>query len=91
MKDNLIRDKSYEFALMIIQLYKTMIQNNEFVLSKQILRPVSIITYEFCIFVESLMNLLLKLLLSWRHIAVTDILLNINKKIIPNDNNLIFI
>jgi four helix bundle protein len=38
MKDNIIREKSFDFALKIIDLYKQMINNNEYVLSKQILR-----------------------------------------------------
>ena len=38
IKDNLIQQKSFEFALEIINLYKHLKENNEFVLSKQILR-----------------------------------------------------
>ncbi len=37
-KDNIIVQKSYAFALQIIQLYKSLIDKKEFVLSKQILR-----------------------------------------------------
>ena len=37
-EDNLIRKKSYDFALEIIKLYKFLSSKNEFVLSKQILR-----------------------------------------------------
>ena len=37
-KDNIIVQKSYAFALQIIQLYKSLIEKKEFVLSKQILR-----------------------------------------------------
>jgi len=37
MKDNIIKDKSFDFALKIIDLYKQMITNNEYVLSKQLL------------------------------------------------------
>jgi len=38
-KDNIIQEKSYKFALEIINLYKTLKnQENEYVLSKQILR-----------------------------------------------------
>src|SRR5258705_11271759 len=37
-KDNIIIQKSYAFALQIIQLYKSLIEKKEFVLSKQILR-----------------------------------------------------
>ena len=37
-KPNVIKNKSYQFALDIISLYKEMKQQNEFVLSKQLLR-----------------------------------------------------
>ena len=37
-KDNIIVQKSYAFALQIIQLYKSLIDKKEFVLSKQVLR-----------------------------------------------------
>src|SRR5260221_14200307 len=37
-KDNIIIQKSYAFALQIIQLYKSLIEKKEYVLSKQILR-----------------------------------------------------
>lgn len=38
MKENIIQQKSFDFALLIIELYKKLIKRNEFVLSKQILR-----------------------------------------------------
>lgn len=38
MKDNVVQQKSFEFALLIIDLYKKLIENKEFILSKQILR-----------------------------------------------------
>ncbi len=38
IKDNLIQQKSFEFALDIIKLYTSLKEKNEFVLSKQILR-----------------------------------------------------
>ena len=38
MKDNLIREKSYAFALQVICLYRKLCKANEFVLSKQLLR-----------------------------------------------------
>jgi four helix bundle protein len=37
-KENVIVDKSFEFSLEIIELYKLLKSNNEFVLSKQVLR-----------------------------------------------------
>ena len=37
-KPNIIREKTYQFAIEIIHLYKEMIKRNEFVLSKQIVR-----------------------------------------------------
>jgi four helix bundle protein len=38
MKDNLIVDLSFDFALDVIKLYKVMISKNEFVVSKQFLK-----------------------------------------------------
>ncbi|MBK5215238.1 MAG: four helix bundle protein [Candidatus Pacebacteria bacterium] len=38
MRENIIQQKSFDFALLIIELYKKLIKRNEFVLSKQILR-----------------------------------------------------
>jgi len=39
MKDNIIQEKSFKFAIRIINLYKFLCENkNEFVLSKQLLR-----------------------------------------------------
>lgn len=38
MKDNLIQEKSFEFSLLIIELYKKLLAEKEFVLSKQLLR-----------------------------------------------------
>jgi four helix bundle protein len=37
-KDNIVVQKSYAFALEIIQLYKLLVEKKEYVLSKQILR-----------------------------------------------------
>ena len=38
MKESIIKNKSFEFALQIIRLYKVLQEHKEFVLSKQILR-----------------------------------------------------
>ncbi len=38
MKENLIKEKSYTFALKIIELYRKLRDQKEFVLSKQILK-----------------------------------------------------
>lgn len=38
MRENIIQKKSYEFSLQIIALYRKLCKNNEFVLSKQLLR-----------------------------------------------------
>lgn len=38
MKENIIQQKSYDFALKIIALYRKLVKANEFVLSKQLLR-----------------------------------------------------
>ncbi len=35
---NIIAEKSFEFALLIVDLYRKLLQQNEFVLSKQILK-----------------------------------------------------
>ena len=37
-KQNMIKEKSYKFALDILFLYKKMLEQNEFILSKQIVR-----------------------------------------------------
>jgi four helix bundle protein len=37
-KPNVIKEKSYQFALMIISLYRQMQEQKEYVLSKQLLR-----------------------------------------------------
>jgi len=38
MKKNVVKDKSYSFAIQIIELYKILIEKKEYVLSKQLLR-----------------------------------------------------
>jgi four helix bundle protein len=38
MSKSTIKEKSYAFALQIIELYKLLISNNEYVLSKQLLK-----------------------------------------------------
>jgi len=38
MKENLIKNKTFEFSLKIIELYKELIRDQEYVLSKQLLR-----------------------------------------------------
>lgn len=38
MKENLVRDKSYRFALSIIGLYRVLVEKNEFVISRQLLK-----------------------------------------------------
>lgn len=37
-KDNIILDRSFNFALIMIELYKQMAEQREYVLSKQVLR-----------------------------------------------------
>lgn len=37
-KDNVIKDKSFKFAVRIVKLYKYLVNNKEYILSKQILR-----------------------------------------------------
>jgi len=38
MKENVVKDKSYQFALMVVDLSKYLSKGNEFVLSRQLLR-----------------------------------------------------
>jgi len=38
MKENVIQEKSYDFALAIIKLYRKLSRDKEFILSKQIVR-----------------------------------------------------
>ncbi|MDR1342684.1 MAG: four helix bundle protein [Prevotellaceae bacterium] len=38
MKNNIIKEKSFDFALTIIALYKTLVEKKEFIISKQLLR-----------------------------------------------------
>ena len=38
MSKNVVKDKSYAFAIQIVELYKVLIDKKEFVLSKQLLR-----------------------------------------------------
>ena len=38
MRENIILDKSFDFALLVIELYKKLVSEKEFVLSKQLLR-----------------------------------------------------
>jgi len=38
MKENLIQSKSFDFALQIVDLYRVMLKNKEYILSKQLLR-----------------------------------------------------
>ena len=38
MKENLIQQKSFDFALSIIELYKMLIERKEYIISKQIFR-----------------------------------------------------
>lgn len=38
MKENLIQAKSFQFSIDVVKLYKKLIEKNEFIISKQILR-----------------------------------------------------
>jgi four helix bundle protein len=38
MKENLIQQKSFDFALRMVQLYRELVKGSEFILSKQVLR-----------------------------------------------------
>ncbi|HYO21570.1 MAG TPA: four helix bundle protein, partial [Flavisolibacter sp.] len=37
-KNNILKEKSFSFALRVVQLYKRLVEKKEFVLSKQVLR-----------------------------------------------------
>lgn len=37
-KENVILDKSFEFSLKVIELYKELVKNHEYVISKQLLK-----------------------------------------------------
>ncbi len=47
-KENLIQQKSFAFSLMIIELYKTLQQEKEFIISKQLLRAATSIGANVC-------------------------------------------
>ena len=38
MKNNIVKTKSFDFAIKIISLYKILLENKEFIISKQLLR-----------------------------------------------------
>lgn len=38
VKENIVKDKSFQFALGIIQLYKRLVEEKEFVISRQLLK-----------------------------------------------------
>lgn len=48
MKKSLVKEKSFEFSLTIIQLYKFLQDNKEFVISKQLLRSGTSIGANIC-------------------------------------------
>ncbi len=47
-KQNIIQDKTYKFSLDIIDIYKQMRDQNEFILSKQLLRAATSIGANAC-------------------------------------------
>ena len=38
MKDSIVKEKSFQFSLKIIELYKKLSSQNEYIISKQLLR-----------------------------------------------------
>lgn len=38
MKNNIVKTKSFDFAIKIVSLYKILLENKEFIISKQLLR-----------------------------------------------------
>lgn len=75
MKDNLVRDKSYAFAVRIVNLYKHLSQNKkEFVLSKQILRSGTSVgaNIEEAIGAQSKRDFITKLSIAYKEIRETS-------------------
>lgn len=71
--DNVIAQKSFEFALDIVQLYKKLIAQNEYVLSKQVLRSGTSIgaNIEEAIAAHSQKDFLAKLIISHKEARET--------------------
>lgn len=76
MKENIIRDKSFEFALNIIETYKSLItEKKEFVLSKQLLRSGTSVgaNVEEAIGAQSRKDFLSKISIAYKEIRETFI------------------
>ena len=82
MKDNLIQQKSFNFALVIIQLYKKLIDSKEFVISKQLLRSATSIgaNIEEAIAGQSKKDFLHKMAIALKEVRETRYWLNLLDK-----------
>ena len=82
MKDNLIQQKSFNFALVIIQLYKNLIDSKEFVISKQLLRSATSIgaNIEEAITGQSKKDFLHKMAIALKEVRETRYWLNLLDK-----------
>ena len=58
MKESIVKNKSFEFALKVIDFYKELIAQNEYVLSRQLLKSSTSIgaNIEEALAVQSLLN-----------------------------------
>ena len=74
MKNNIIKDKSFNFAVRIIKLHKLLTENKEFILSKQILRSGTSIgaNIEEAVQAESKKDFIHKLSISIKETFETD-------------------
>jgi len=94
LKENIIVSKSYAFALSVIQLYKQLLEQKEYVLSKQILRSATSIgaNVHEAVSGESKKDFIHKLGISLKEARETLYWLNLLKDgefINPNDFNVL--
>ena len=80
-KDNLIQDKSYAFALAIIELFKDLKSQREFIISKQVLRSGTAIgaLVEEAIGAESAKDFIHKLAIAYKEARETKYWLRLLK------------
>ena len=80
-KENIIAIKSYAFALDIVQLYRELIEQKEYVLSKQILRSGTSVgaNVHECIAGESKKDFIHKLAIALKEVHETSFWLNLLK------------
>ncbi len=80
--DNLIANKSFDFALLIIELYKELSNNKEYIISKQILRSGTSIgaNVEEAIGGHSKKDFLAKMIISYKEARETKYWLRLLEK-----------